>query len=959
MADPPRTDSHEAPTGRAVRLTNLEPHATRFVGREADLSALATSVANHRLVTVLGPPGTGKTRVARELAGRQLAQGAAEGGVWFCDLTEATDADGICAAVARALGVSLTSAGSTKDTIIRLGHVLDARGELLLVLDNFEQVVKHAAATVGHWLGRTELARFLVASRQRLGVPGETLFDLGPLSLPSEGGRPEDSEAVQLFVDRARAVRRELVLGERDAQDVATLVRHLDGLPLAIELAAARMRVMSPAQILANLPRRFQLLSADRPGAGARQATLWSALEWSWDLLTECEQRALAQCSVFRGGFALEAAEEVLDLSSQPDAPWTLDVLQSLRDKSLLWTETLPASETRFALYASVRAYAADKLTELDLETQTLQRHAAHYLKLGRSLVRELDGARAGEAVERLRLELENLQAVFRRAVEDSARTGRFQVGSQGPVLPPARATQALQAALVMAALLSLEGPFGLCLSLLDTAIAAAAVIPRPGAPAPPPVPEGIDPALYARALEARGMVKRLLGRTAESLDDCERARAVAEGIGPGKVLAGVLGTIGWIVLMQGRPEIARERYHKALELHRQSGDRLNEARTLSAVGDTCFWFPDARPFLQEALRIQRDIGDRRGEAFTRCKLAVVELQEGRHSEAQAEGEEALEMARSIRDRRCEAVTLGTLALLDHDRGRLDEAEEGFERTLAIHRDIDNRWFEGIYLGYSGALSFEQGRLEQARARLERATRQHRDVGWTTYEGITLACLGAVRFWLGHEDAARSALDEADARLTPVARPELTAAARIARGHLEVVRAPDAARKLLDETATVAARSFDVRFARRMLAMVLERGATAFGSTPAPPPAAARREGAPAAQAVARPALVVCESGRWFQPPRGERVSLQRRRALHLIVKALADVRVSGPGTALSVDELLGHGWPGEKVHPEAGADRVYMALSTLRKLGLREVLLSRDDGYLLDPKVSIERAPE
>ena len=280
---------------------NLAPERDAFIGRSAELQSLALQLqSGSRLVCLLGPGGTGKTRLARRYALAWL--GEWPGGVYFCDLSEAHSLEGIHFAVALALGVPL----GKDDPAVQLGHAIAGRGRCLVILDNFEQVQQHATATVGRWLDRAGEATFVVTSRERLHLEGEQVLAVEPLRL--------DSEAIELFAVRARAQRPGFELDEGTRHAVAEVVRLLDGLPLAIELAAARVRVLSPAQIVERLKDRFVLL-AGATGAAARQATLRAAIDWSWELLTPWEQTALAQCSVFEGGFTLEAAELVLDLA--------------------------------------------------------------------------------------------------------------------------------------------------------------------------------------------------------------------------------------------------------------------------------------------------------------------------------------------------------------------------------------------------------------------------------------------------------------------------------------------------------------------------------------------------------------------------------------------------------------------------------------------------------------------
>src|SRR5262249_10094533 len=240
---------------------------TTFVGRQRDLLAVGRWFqAGHRLVVIAGPPGMGKTRVAIEYAA-QVAEAGRGPAVRFCDLTEVRDLDELCAHVAACLGLSLEPGA---DVAASIGLALREGGDLL-VLDNFEQLVEVGAATVALWLARAPKAQLLVTSRERLKIDGGVVHELGPLSLPTGSG-DAGSEAIALFVDRARQLRRDFAVTESDAPVVAEIVRRLDGIPLAIEVAAARMDVMGPATLVERMPRRLDLLASGRRDATARQA---------------------------------------------------------------------------------------------------------------------------------------------------------------------------------------------------------------------------------------------------------------------------------------------------------------------------------------------------------------------------------------------------------------------------------------------------------------------------------------------------------------------------------------------------------------------------------------------------------------------------------------------------------------------------------------------------------------
>ena len=317
------------------------------------------------------------------------------GGVYFCELSEASSLDGIFFAVATALEVSL----GKDDPVVQLGHAIAARGRCLVVLDNFEQVVQHAPASLGRWLDRAAEAAFVVTSRERLRLPGEAVLPLEPLPLATD--------AIDLFAVRPRAQRPDFALTEANRVAVAEVVRLLDGLPLAIELAASRSSILSPAQLVERMRDRFDLLAGAR-GVAARQATMRAAIDWSWEMLVPWDQAALAKCAVFEGGFTLAAAEAVLDLAAWPEAPPALAAVQMLVDKCLLRTwhpaeqGRLDIAEPYFGMYVSIHDYAREKLQASGSDALAAeQRHGRHFAGFGarrrcdRSLATAESGASA------------------------------------------------------------------------------------------------------------------------------------------------------------------------------------------------------------------------------------------------------------------------------------------------------------------------------------------------------------------------------------------------------------------------------------------------------------------------------------------------------------------------------------------------------------------------------------
>lgn len=412
-----------APDGTLVRASEIrdrlaEEPANAFFGRARELERLSEELERGaRLITLTGPGGTGKTRLALRHARESCA--AFPGGVYFVDLSATRNALEVALCVALTMGLHVGRAPPTE----LVARALSTRPETLLVLDNFEQVVSCVEATVCAWLASSRSLRLLVTSREPLRVREERVLPVPPLAVTDAVGR--SSDAVELFLDRARTAN-PAVDSEPGVRSVAgQIVAMLDGIPLAIELAAARLEVLGIEELRRKLEGSLELLKSDRRDAPARHATLLATLEWSYQLLTPMERDALVQCSVFRG-FTLDAAEAVLDLTAAGGGA-VLDVIQSLVEKSLLLVDRRPDGSRRFRLLVTVAAFAREKLCEAPADAARLAeaRHAAYFAKFG-------DDAQVAEfrrvlGPPPLLIERDNLEAALAHAkrVGDGETAGR------------------------------------------------------------------------------------------------------------------------------------------------------------------------------------------------------------------------------------------------------------------------------------------------------------------------------------------------------------------------------------------------------------------------------------------------------------------------------------------------------------------------------------------------------
>lgn len=714
-----------------VTMTNIRPQPTRFIGREADLARLREAFADTRLITLRGPGGTGKTRLARRFALEVLERGLAgapvDGGIFFIDLAPTRTRAEVIGTVARALSVSLAIDHRANDPVGQLGHAIAGRGPTLLLFDNCEQVLADAADVADQLFAKAPRLWILATSREPLRLSGEQLIDLGPL--------PQD-EAVELFVARASAARPGFRADH--PQQLKQLVDALDRLPLAIELAAARAGLLSPERMLARLKERFRLLNRGPRDAVQRQRTLRAAIDWSWDLLSEDERRALSWCGVFRGPFAVEAAEFVLE----GEDAWALDLLEGLRERSLIQPHIAPADPVtpRLRLLESVRAYAVERLQERYEREAAEARHRDWFVARGEELAARVRGPGARQAMAELGLSIDDLVSVHERWRDRE---------------PEA----AVRAALAAIPWLFRQGPMETHRRLLDDCadLAEDGVLPvdvqcrihlrrciayrhtgnaevgeASGQRALELAREAGDKLLEGQALLALAVVWRNRGRTADGEALTRQALALHEASGHVDAAREARLSLAFSAWKQGRWAESEDLYRDALAAARAVGDRADTASALSSLG-LCLMDQgkgvEAEAPLREAMSMHAELQDRRGQAVAAGNLARLAVTRGALKVAREWYLEALVGLRAMGDRRLEGIVTRNLGVLWLSLGAPRQAEEHFRFALVVARETEDRWNEGEVLSDLAEVLMVDGRHAEAARRYEDALVIAKDVG--------------------------------------------------------------------------------------------------------------------------------------------------------------------------------------------------------------------------------------
>jgi predicted ATPase len=864
--------------------TNLHHATSSFVGRIADVDAIAERFEESRLVTIVGPGGIGKTRVALRFAESRLATYTAHGGggVWFCDLSEAKSSGDIVSGVAAAMRAKVSE--KEHDA---LDAAIARRGRVLVLLDNFDRLTEHADATVARWLRAAPSARFLVTSRVPLRVAGEQLWPLEPLA-------PDD--AIELFARRARQVHPSFdVTRERDA--VASIVDSIDRLPLAIELAAHRTALLSASQLRERLAQPLAILAGKSDVA--RHASMRTTVLDSFELLDAASKKLFAGCSLLRNGFTLDAAEAVLGDVVIPRGA-VLDGLETLVRTSLARVSVEPNDAARYSFFETIRDVAEELAAREPWREAAMPRLAAYYAELARS------GASLAH-------DLDNLLLAHAAAVDSGL------------------ASDAVAIALGLEPLLSARGLLRLSARLLGGAASALDAA------------HSSDHVARARIDLALGAAHRELGDSAVAIAALEHGLSLARASKDPALTAIALTRLGEISDVAGDTEIARRRYDEALALLRETPEDAaraeREAEAYMRLGHARRREGDldgARAAAREAITRYRELGRDEGLAFALYELAIVAMFAGAQDEAFAHFDEGLRVARRGDVRVVTGALTTARGCLLQDLGRLDEALEAHAEAARVFDEAGSRYREASALHYLATTYVERDEPADAVSILRRARERLEGVGATRYEALMAACLASALGAMGDSNGASDAIARAERAAASVkSEPALTTAVAIHRAALELrARRTSAKEELARAEALVAASpTDDSRFALRVLRAVAS---------------GARRD---------HDALVVAEDGASFRTPgAAESVQIPERSPLRRILAHLAARRIEAPGEVVTIDELIAVGWPSEKIATEAALNRAYVALASLRKMGLRGILVQGGGGYALSPAVAVRR---
>lgn len=660
---------------------------TELIGREQEKEEVGGWLKKCRLVTLVGTGGVGKTRLSLSVAEEEIGQFS--GGVWFADLAPLSDPALLGQTLLRILELGEEAFSTPERTLeSRLSSQT-----LLLVLDNCEHLLEACALLSHRLLSTCPGLKILATSREALGLTGEHLYPVPALALPPMGTTNGEKAvsalleyaSVKLFVERARQVNSTFHLNRRNAELVARICHRLDGVPLAIEMASARVKTLSIEQITLRLEDRFRLLTGGSRAALPRQRTLQAAIDWSYDLLTEAERVLFRRLCVFAGGWSLEAAEAVC--ADRNTTEWeALEVLTHLVEKSLVVLKQKSDGTARYRLLESMRQYSAERLVEAE-ETETFrQRHRDFFLKWAEEIRLHLKGERQAQGLSVLEEEHDNLRVALTYCLEDS------QGGEKG-----------LQFGT------SLEWFWRIRGYMTEGRVWLLALLSHPGAQKPTPA--------RADVLAGAGAMVWFQSDYAAAYSLYDECLMLRRKLGYRQGIAHALGRLASVVIYQGDYASARSLYEESLAIYRELGDKEGIAPVLStlasivnAQGDDHLW----HALIEESLTIYRELKDQYGIANVLGNLGRAAQEKGDHALASSLYSESLAIHRELGHQGGIASVLKSMGDADHERGDDAMARSRYGESLRILWKMGDRYNIAFLLERFASLALKETQGERA-----------------------------------------------------------------------------------------------------------------------------------------------------------------------------------------------------------------------------------------------------
>ncbi|HEX6758300.1 MAG TPA: tetratricopeptide repeat protein [Propionibacteriaceae bacterium] len=763
-----------------AKLTNLPAQPTTFIGRERELAAVLALLRrdNVRLITLTGPGGTGKTRLSIQAAANVLDE--YKHGVFFVPLATITDPD----LVIPTIGAIFNLKDLGGQPVGELLKYYLAEKHLLLVLDNLEQVIS-AGPKIAALLSAAPRLRILVSSREKLHVYGEYEHPVPPLALPDMTKSPtlavlSQCEAVALFIQRAEAANPKFQITEATAPAVAEICVRLDGLPLAIELAAARSKLLTPQAILERLSSRLKALTGGARDLPPRQQTIRGAIDWSYDLLDDGEKTLFARLGVFVGGWTYETAEAVCSDGLPMEV---FDGLESLTDKSLIRPTEGKGSEPRFMMLQTLREYAADKLSETG-ELEFLQdRHLAYFVALGDHAERELVGPDQVAWLDRLEVEFDNVRAALSWSFANDREAGLRLVSA-------------------LSRFWRVRGNYSDGSRWLSLLLSG-------------PMPS-VLPQIRAKALSLQGEIDSWLAKSI-GYELAAEGLSVVQEIGDRHGEAYAQYVMGLSVLQHEQLSLARSHLSKSLILYQEFDDKLGLAHVLSAFGqvDDKDYLRSGRAQLEEGLALFRELGDLYGVRQCLIRLGQLAIRQGEFETARDWLEEGMALGWSLATRGIvhDIIQLGDLAFW---QGSYEKARAYYDESLALAQETGEIWANSWILVRLGYVSLRQGHPEQARALFDKCQKLFVEEDLKIGVAFTLEGLASLSVVDGRPDRAAEVFAWADVVRETVGnfRPPIEQAA--VDRYLATIRSQISDTAFADAQARGRAMAMDMAIARAL-----------------------------------------------------------------------------------------------------------------------------------------------